>query len=221
MSITSGRDQSVSLTSETKIKISPPDKFLEKQRMLSSFLTQLDTYIHLNYIMFRKKADKVLYASFYLRFNAFNWFELTLWDYMKNEKKDRDDKINKIFTSLEKFKKQIRIVFEIIDQKRTAERKICNIVQKGAAVTYAVNFQRHAAYMNWDDTALTAQYYKGLKNFIKDKISCSEWPSTLVKMIKKSVIIDNWAYKRSMEKSQKNYVSLKANKPHKSTQYNN
>ena len=67
---------------------------------------------------------------------------------MKNEKKDRDDKINKIFTSLEKFKKQIRIVFEIIDQKRTAERKICNIVQKGAAVTYAVNFQRHAAYMN-------------------------------------------------------------------------
>ena len=221
MSITSGRDQSVSLTSETKIKISPPDKFLEKQRMLSSFLTQLDTYIHLNYIMFRKKADKVLYASFYLRFNAFNWFELTLWDYMKNEKKDRDDKINKIFTSLEKFKKQIRIVFEIIDQKRTAERKICNIVQKGAAVTYAVNFQRHAAYMNWDDTALTAQYYKGLKNFIKDKISCSEWPSTLVKMIKKSVIIDNCMYKRSIEKSQKNYISLKANKSHESTQYNN
>ena len=40
-------------------------------------------------------------------------------------------------------------------------------------------------------------------------------------MIKKSVIIDNWVYKRSMEKSQKNYVSLKVNKSHKSTQYNN
>ena len=203
------------------IKISPPDKFLEKQRMLSSFLTQLDTYIHLNYIMFRKEADKVLYASSYLRSNALNWFELTLWDYMENEKKDRDDKTNKIFASLEEFKKQIRIVFGTVNQKRTAECEICNIVQKGAAATYAANFQRHAAYMNWDDTALTAQYYKGLKNFIKDEISCSERPSTLVKMIEKSVIIDNCVYKRSMEKSQKSYVSLKANKPCESTQYNN
>ena len=221
MSVTSDCDQSVSLTSETKIKISSSDKFLEEQRMLSSFLTQLNTYIHLNYIMFRKEADKVLYASSYLRSDALNWFELTLWDYMKNEKKNCDNKTNEIFVSLEKFKKQIRIVFETINQKRTVKREICNIVQKGAAVMYAANFQRHAAYTNWDDTALTAQYYKGLKNFIKDEISCSERPSILVKMIKKSVIIDNCVYKRSMEKSQKNYVSLKANKLCESTQYNN
>ena len=171
--------------------------------------------------MFRKKADKVLYTSSYLRSDALNWFEPTLQDYMKNEKKNCDDKMNKIFASLEKFKKQIRIVFETVNQKRTAECKICNIVQKGAAATYAANFQRHAAYMNWDDTALTVQYYKGLKDFIKDEISCSERPSTLVKMIEKSVIIDNRVYKRSMEKSQKNYISLKVNKSHESTQYNN
>ena len=221
MSVTSDHNQSVSLTSEIKIKISSSDKFLEEQRMLSSFLTQLNTYIHLNHIMFRKKADKVLYASFYLRSDALNWFELTLWDYIKNEKKDYDNETNKIFISLEKFKKQIRIVFETVNQKRTAECKICNIVQKEAAVTYAVNFQRHTAYMNWDDTALTTQYYKGLKNFIKDEIFHSERSSTLVKMIKKSVIIDNWVYERSMKKSQKNYVSLKVNKPCESTQYNN
>ena len=148
MSVTSGRDQSVSLTSGTKIKIPSPDKFLGKQRMLSPFLTQLDTYIRLNHTMFRKEADKVLYASSYLRSDALNWFEPTLQDYMKNEKKDRDDETNKIFISLEKFKKQIRIVFGTVDQKRTAEREICNIVQKGAAATYAANFQRHAAYMN-------------------------------------------------------------------------
>ena len=140
---------------------------------------------------------------------------------MENEKKDRDDKTNEIFASLEEFKKQIRIVFGTVDQERTVEREICNIVQKGAAATYAANFQRHAAYMNWDDTALTAQYYKGLKDFVKDEISRSERPSTLAKMIEKSVIIDNRVYERSMEKSQKNYISLKANKPRESTQYNN
>ena len=172
-----------------KIKISPPDKFLGKQRMLSSFLTQLDTYIHLNHTMFRKEADKVLYVSFYLRSNALNWFKPTLWDYMENEKKNHDDKMNKIFASLEEFKKQIRIVFRIINQKRTAEREICNIVQKEAAATYAANFQRHTAYINWDNTALTAQYYKDLKDFIKDEIFCSERLSTLAKMIEKSVII--------------------------------
>ena len=189
--------------------------------MLSPFLTQLDTYIRLNHTMFRKEADKVLYASFYLRSDALNWFEPTLQDYMKNEKKDCDDKTNEIFTSLEEFKKQIRIVFGTVNQKRTAERKICNIVQKGAAATYAANFQRHAAYMNWDDTALTVQYYKGLKNFVKDEISHSERPSTLAKMIEKSVIIDNCVYKRSMKKSQKSYVPPKADKSHESTQYNN
>ena len=112
-------------------------------------------------------------------------------------------------------------MFGTVDQERSAEREICNIVQKGAAATYAANFQRHAAYTNWDDTALTAQYYKGLKDFVKDEISRSERPSTLAAMIEKSVIIDNRAYERSMEKSQKNYVPPKANKPRENTQYNN
>ena len=189
--------------------------------MLSSFLTQLDTYICLNYIMFRKEADKVLYVSFYLRSDALNWFEPTLQDYMKNEKKNHDDEINEIFASLEKFKKQIRIMFEIINQKRTVKCKICNIVQKGAAATYAANFQRHTAYMSWDDTALTAQYYKGLKNFIKDEVFYSEWLSTLAKVIEESVIVDSQACERSVKKSQKSYISLKANRPCESTQYNN
>ena len=140
---------------------------------------------------------------------------------MENKKNNCNNKTNNIFSSLEEFKKQIRIMFKTIDQERTAERKICNIVQKGAATTYATNFQKHAAYINWDNTALTAQYYKGLKDFVKDKISRSERPSTLAAMIEKSVIIDNWAYKRSMEKSQKNYLPPKANKPRENTQYNN
>ena len=207
--------------SGTKIKIPPPDKFLGERKMLSPFLSQLDTYIWLNRSIFKKESDKVLFASAHLRSDALNWFEPTLHDYMKNKKSDHNDKTNEIFSNLEEFKKQIRIVFGTVDQERTAERKICNIVQKGAAATYAANFQRHAAYTNWDNTALTAQYYKGLKDFVKDKISRSERPSTLAAMIEKSVIIDNQAYERSMEKSQKNYTPPKANKPCKNTQYNN
>ena len=33
--------------------------------------------------------------------------------------------------------------------------------------------------MNWDNTALTAQYYKELKNVIKNKILCTELSDTL------------------------------------------
>ena len=116
--------------------------------MLSPFLSQLDTYIRLNRSMFRKESDKVLFASAYLRSDALNWFKPTLCNYMENKKSNRNDEINDIFSGLEEFKKQIRIVFETVDQERTAEREICNIVQKGAAATYAANFQRHAAYTN-------------------------------------------------------------------------
>ena len=38
-----------------------------------------------------------------------------------------------------------------------------------AAAIYTVNFQRLNMYINWDDTVLTAQYYKELKNIIKNK----------------------------------------------------
>ena len=57
--------------------------------------------------------------------------------------------------------------------------------------------------MEWEDKALTAKYYKDLKDSVKDRIVETDRPEKLDKMIKKSIIIDNRQYKRRLEQEGK------------------
>lgn len=86
---------------------------------------------------------------------------------------------------------------------------------------YAVNFQRLSAYINWDNNALTAQYYKELKDLIKNEISCTDWLNSLHTMIKKSIIINNWAYERKLEKQHYILISQRKSMKVQNMQYNN
>jgi hypothetical protein len=52
-------------------------------------------------------------------------------------------------------------------------------------------FQQYADRTGWEDRSLTNQYYKGLKNTIKDKLTRMEKPSILEEMIEATVRIDN------------------------------
>jgi len=45
-----------------------------------------------------------------------------------------------------------------------------------------------------------AKYYQGLKNPVKDEISQSDKPETLLEMIQLAIKIDNRIYKRRLEK---------------------
>ena len=67
--------------------------------MLSSFLTQVDTYIQFNIEMFNTEAEKVIFAAAYLHSDALNWLELTLNNYLNNERSQWDNLINEIFVS--------------------------------------------------------------------------------------------------------------------------
>ena len=71
---------------EVKVKISLSDKFLEKRCMLSSFLTQINTYIQFNSEIFNSKAEKIMFITAHLCLNTLNWFKLTLNNYLNNEK---------------------------------------------------------------------------------------------------------------------------------------
>lgn len=102
--------------------------------------------------------------------------------------------MNKIFSDYNKFKSEIRIVFREIDKVHTAEQEIFHLWQKGAAATYVTTFQRLTAATEWEDLALTAQYYKGLNDKVKDKITCGKHSDTLHKMIKQAIVIDNQVY---------------------------
>ena len=63
--------------------------------------------------------------------------------------------------------------------------------QTKLAAVYAAKFQQIAAKTKWEDKALIAKYYKGLKNSVKDRIVKTDQPEKLDKMVEKSFIINN------------------------------
>ena len=46
-----------------KVKISLSDKYLEERYLLSSFLTQIKTYIQFNREMFNSEAEKIMFTA--------------------------------------------------------------------------------------------------------------------------------------------------------------
>ena len=67
--------------------------------MLSSFLTQVNTYIQFNSEIFNTETEKIIFTAAYLHSDILNWFKLILNDYLNNKRSQWDDSTNKIFTS--------------------------------------------------------------------------------------------------------------------------
>lgn len=110
-----------------QVKIQLSDAFKRDHCMLSTFITQLKIYICFNQTQLAKKSDKVFFVLTYLRGDTFNWFKSTVRDYIENTKLNHKNLTNKIFSDFKKFKSEIRIVFEEIDEVCTAEREIFHL----------------------------------------------------------------------------------------------
>lgn len=197
----------VQVTQPMDYKVPQPSPFDGKRSELKGFLVKCELYFGFNQHKFGADMDKVLWVVNLLKGPAFDWMEAHVTDYMDNKGQKGelvpnnmyDDTVT-IFGSWTGFKTQISRVFGDIDQERTSEHFILNHKQRGSAATYTAQFQQHMGKTDWDDSALKALYYEGLKDHVKDEIVRSGRPNTLHKMIEKAIEIDNRAYERSMEK---------------------
>jgi hypothetical protein len=54
--------------------------------------------------------------------------------------------------------------------------------------------------VEWDDFALTAKYYVGLKESVKDELARMERPDELKELVEQSIKIDNRLYERQLKK---------------------
>ena len=79
-----------------------------------------------------------------------------------------------MFMNFETFKIYVRRVFEDIDAERTVTRELMNLEQKRVTSIYTVWFQKVLFNLSWEDAALTEQFYKGLKNVVKNDIAREE-----------------------------------------------
>ena len=69
------------------------------------------------------------------------------------------------------FVRIITFMFGEVDEKVLAAQKVQQLYQKQLASTYIAEFQQISSHLDWDNKALADQFYYGLKDNIKDKIT--------------------------------------------------
>ena len=196
------------LNSKSLIKISTSNLYYEDRDKLDAFLIQVNVYVraHKKLSSFH---DKILFAFSYFRKDVFKWFKSLLKDHLKNKSEDQEDETNRVFEDLSNFDQAIRRMYEDIDAKWIVEWQLYDIKQSESAFKYIAAFQSIAAEIEWNDSTLTAQFYKELKNVIKNEITRMNKLTTLHAMISKTIVLNNQQYKRRLEKKNKiTYVSV-------------
>ena len=198
----SGTQQQGQLPSKRKIpKVALPEPFKGVKSQYKMFKAQVNLYMVFNRDKFSYESEKVMWTISYLQDTAFAWIKPYLEDFTTHkEDKMKQDTIN-LFSNIKNFWTEADLIFGDIEQERNAVRKLQSMRQKGAASSYAGEFRQYAVLTDRGDSALRDDFYKGLKEAIKDDISrLDERPKTLEAMIKKAIEIDNYYYKRALKR---------------------
>jgi hypothetical protein len=81
--------------------------------------------------------------------------------------------------------------FDYSNDTREVERDIRQLRQRTSTVAYKAEFQILAAKINWNDDALVSQFYRGLKERVREEITLyNNRPDTLKGMFDIAVTID-------------------------------
>jgi len=143
--------------------------------------------------------NKGLYTVSLLKDAAFNWVDPKLHEFLDKMVKKRNKDKESIFGNYGKFKEKLRRAFGVVNEKQAVERCIHILRQDGSAAKYSTEFQQIATLTEWDDEALTSQYYWGLKDTIKNEIVRMNRPEDLQGMIDAFINIDSRQWEQQMK----------------------
>lgn len=183
-----------------QFKVASPDLYYGDRKKLRQFIQQ----VKLNFLFHPESVNteekKVVYASTYLRGAAFDWFEPYLVDFLNNPESRRTPRTQEIFQRFHSFQLAIEQVYGDVDTVKEATRDLQGLRQQGSVADYTSKFHQLASRLNWDQTALTATFYKGLKDAIKDELARLDQPDELMPLIEIATKIDNRMWERRQEK---------------------
>ena len=175
------------------VKVQAPELFDGTKGRVDVFIVQLRLCFGFQPAQFATEAGKILYAASYLRGPAAEWFAGYLENYLDNlttpDKQSNDTKI--IFASFDSFKEAITKIYGDLDQYKKAMVAIQRLQQTTSVQEYTSKFYALSTKTDWDDDALTAIYYKGLKDPVKDELSREEIPRDMTEIVEKAIRIDN------------------------------
>ena len=174
-------------------KIASPEYYGGQRNKLRSFITQVTIVIALQASRFPTEISKIIYAGSFLRDTAFLWFQ----PYVTAEPQPS------FMMSFKDFCKELQSTFGDPDEIGTAERQLYALRQKGSVASYMAEFMRFAVVIKWNDQAKAAQFYRGLKDGIKDELSRVGRPDTLKELEASAIRIDTRLFERQVEKGER------------------
>jgi hypothetical protein len=175
-------------------KVANPDFFSGSRQALTPFLTQVNMVIGLQPSRYPSEKTKVLYVGSFLHGTALLWFQ----PYVGKTPEDP------IMNDFDLFCKKLKELFGDPNEKATAERNLYALKQKGSATSYLADFQRYSVLVGWNDEAKKAQFYRGLKEAVKDELARQDQPESLAELMDQAVKIDTRLDERGLERGTDN-----------------
>ena len=182
------------------IKFASPEHFKGERGTLKRWIIQIQLYVRMHSSKFSDEAAKVMFASSYLSGAALDWVMPRLEDYISNPGGRQEEETRQMFHQLENFFVCIKTAFGEVDEDRAIERRLQNLRQRTSAAVYAAAFRTLAYKIDWDDSSLTAHFYQGLHDRVKDAMVAVERPDSLEAMIETAVRIDDRQQERYFDK---------------------
>jgi hypothetical protein len=175
----------------------PPEYDGKDKQFCSTFISHLNLYISVNASLFPTDRDKVAFAASYLRGQAFSWFEPHLL---------RQD--DPLLDDFQAFTEELIRNLGDPDRERSMTSRLQSLTQIGSASSYASNFFKLSAFLNWNDDALRAQFYSGLKSEVKDALALSNVdPTTVQELSALAIRLDNRLHERRQESKTRTFSS--------------
>ncbi|GME32995.1 putative retrotransposon gag protein, partial [Neofusicoccum parvum] len=161
---------------------------------------------------FGNDADKVRYASTFLRGAAEKWFRPYKRETQEKPHWQWSLQTQAIFSDYRTFAKQLQDAFSTIDEAKRTNQILFRIQQKKSVLDYTAEFQE-AAYVAGEhsDYTLRQLYYRGLKDEIKEAMSYHDEPETLSELVRLATDMDRRRTNRWFEK--KGGYQANTNKP--------
>ena len=199
-----GKVEGGAVTDKKSYKMKPPKSFSGKKGKLQAFLTQAALYLSFYSKDLPFQKDKVLGIANLLEGAAFEWFEPRMREFLTQDQEKWSAETRKYFNNnngYDNFTHDLQKVFGDVDEVKTAERLMIQLRQTGSAADYTAKFRKIESKIDWDENALIAQYYQGLKESLKDELARQERPSKLAEFVELAVRLDNRLYERKLERS--------------------
>jgi hypothetical protein len=173
-------------------KVASPEYYSGQRNKLVTFITQVTMVLTLQSNRFPTELSKIFYAGSFLRDTAFLWFQ----PYVTVVPKPT------FMLDFDLFCQELRKTFGDPDEQSTAERQLYALKQRGSVSAYMADFMRYAVLIHWNDQAKAAQFYRGLKDSVKDELARIGKPHSLKDLQEAAIRIDSRLFERYVEKGE-------------------